>query len=155
MEEGKVKEKVMIGYEVVEQAVKVRIIHVFGIDEPLCQKGDMDALFESMQKVNAPRGFLLEYAGGEKLKNAPFNGKMWGWLMNGYALVRYQGDSTQIEIDARQTVDQIVKLVDGFQTLGGLVALASLIEIDPPMPSTINDVPFYWIPFTINIMERI
>ena len=33
--------------------------------------------------------------------------------MNVYALVRYEGDSSKIEVDARQTIDQVFTLFDG------------------------------------------
>ena len=58
----------MIGYETIESAVKERVITTFGVDAALCQQGDVDALFEEMQKADAPLGFLLEFAGGTRLK---------------------------------------------------------------------------------------
>ena len=145
----------MIGYERIENAVKERVIATFGVDATLCQQGDVDALFEEMQKANAPIGFLLEFAGGTRLKQAPFNGKSWQWRVYGYAIIRYQGDNAKIEDDARLAMDKIITLFDGSHTLGGLAALATLSEIDQPMPSTINDVPFYWVPFTVDVVEKI
>lgn len=145
----------MIGYEKLERAVKDQVITRFGIDETLCQQGDVDTLFDALQKTNALVGFLLEYGGGGKLRHAPFNGKSWLWVLNGYALVRFEGDTKKIEEDARKIVDQLLPLFNGSPTLGGLSALASITEIDMPVPSTVNDVPFYWIPFSIEIMEKI
>lgn len=145
----------MIGYQVLEQAVKERVVLIFGLEDDLCQKGDVDALFQAVQQRGAPLAFLLEYAGGERMRDAPFNGKAWLWHMNGYALIRFDGDTAKIEADARQIVDKIITLFDGTHTLGSLAALAVITDIDEPLPSTVNDVPFYWIPFLINVTEKI
>ena len=145
----------MIGYEVIENAVQARVTTVFGLDVSLCEKGNIDSLYDAMQKQGAKIGFLLEYAGGERVKNPPFNGKSWAWYMNGYAVVRYAGDSDQIEVDARKNIDRITTLFDGSHTLGGSAAVAWIEEIEQPIPSTINDVPFYWIPFVMMILEKI
>ena len=144
----------MIGYERIESAVKERVIATFGVEPALCQQGDVDALFEEMQNVDAPLGFLLEFAGGTRLKQPPFNGKSWQWRVYGYALLRFQGDAAKIERDARNAMDKIITLFGGSPTLGGLTALATLSEIDQPLPSTINDVPFYWVPFTVDVLEK-
>ncbi len=145
----------MIGYTRIEAAVKSRIVNRFGVDETLCQQGDIDVLFTALQSAGAPLGFLLEYAGGTRLKDAPFNGRMWGWHMNGYALVRFEGDTEKIEDDARVIVDRLTGLFEQAHTLDGLVAVTFISEIDMPIPSNINDVPFYWIPFTVEVMEKI
>jgi hypothetical protein len=145
----------MIGYGEIEKAVQARVMTVFELEEPVVQLGNVDALFDAMQTAGAPLGFLLEYAGGDRLKNAPFNGRSWAWHMNVYALVRYEGDSSKIEVDARQTIDKILTLVDGSHTLNGTAAVAWLEDIDQPVASTINDIPFYWIPFTLLILEKI
>jgi hypothetical protein len=145
----------MVGYEVIEKAVQSRAMTVFQLDESLVQIGNIDSLFDTLQTSGAPLGILLEYAGGDRLKAAPFNGKTWAWHMNVYVLVRYQGDNDQIEIDARKNIDKIVTLVDGSHTLCGTAAVAWVEEIDQPIASTINDIPFYWIPFSLLILEKI
>jgi hypothetical protein len=38
--------------------------------------------------------------------------------------------------------------------LGGLSPYTRLVDIDTPEPSTINDVPFYWLPFMITVVDR-
>ena len=144
----------MIGYEAIEKAVQARAMALFQLDETLVQLGNIDALFDAMQTAGAPVGVLLEYAGGDRLKAAPYNGRTWAWHMNVYVLVRYQGDSDQIEIDARKNIDKITTLVDGSHTLGGTAAVAWVEDIDQPVPSTINDIPFYWIPFSMLILEK-
>ena len=68
-----------------------------------------------------------------------------------FALVRFDGDPAKIEADARQIVDQVITIFDDKHTLGGLAAIAKVVSIDEPLPSTVNDVPFYWIPFLIDI----
>ena len=145
----------MIGYEVIEEAVKQRVLIVLTLDASLCQKGNIDALFEALQTAGASLGSLLEYAGGARLTEPPFNGKSWLWRMNGYALLRFQGDAQQIEVDARQVIDKIVTLFDGSHTLGQIAAVARLTDIDMPIPSTVNDAPFYWIPFSVEVTEKI
>ena len=145
----------MIGYEVIEEAVKQRVISVYAITDALCQKGNIDALYEAMQTAGSPFGVLVEYAGGRRLAEPPFNGKSWLWSMNGYLLVRFQGDAQQIEVDARQAIDKLVTLFDASHTLGQITAVARLTDIDIPIPSTINDVPFYWIPFSVEVTEKI
>lgn len=144
----------MIGYEAIEKAVQARAMTVFELDQALVQLGNIDALYNAMQSAGAPLGILLEYAGGDRLKAAPYNGKTWAWHMNVYVLVRYQGDSDQIEIDARKNIDKITTLVDGSHTLSGTVAVAWVDDIDQPIASTINDTPFYWIPFSMLILEK-
>src|SRR5512141_1544059 len=131
----------MTGYQVLEQAVKERVIAVFELDESLCQKGDVDALFQALQQTNSAIRFLLEYGGGQRLKEPPFSGKSWQWNMTGFALVRFDGDPAKIEADARQIVDKVITIFDDKHTLGGLAAVARVAAVDEPLPSTVNDVP--------------
>jgi hypothetical protein len=145
-----------MAYEVIEEAVRQRLIaYIPGLSDSLCVAGDLDGLFEAMSTQGSNIGALLEYDSGVRLMDAPFNGKGWGWTINGYILLRYEGDNKAIEAKARDTVGLLFTLLDGVQTLGGVSALATIKKIESPEPARINDVPFYWVPFLVSALERI
>jgi hypothetical protein len=147
----------MLGYEKIEELVVGRFIKEFDglLTEELCSRGDLDELFENLQKLGKSEGVLLEFGGGRKLRAAPFNGKAWEWTTDGFYLIKFDGDSSAIEQRARQVADKLCTVLDASKTLGGSVAKIEVVTIEKPEPAKINEVPFYWIPMSIATLERI
>ena len=145
-----------MNYSVVEEAVRSRFVEHYGEDLPdeCCVSGDIDQLFTALQEGNYNFGVLLEYGKGSKLKQAPFNGKLWVWVIEGIMVMRYQGDNAAIEQEVRQKIDRLANVFDGHPTLGGLTPLAAVTDIDTPEPALVNEVPFYWLPFTIEVLDK-
>lgn len=146
-----------MSYKVIEEAIRMKLIRKFApeLSANRCIVGDLDTLFRSMHNEDARIGVLIEFEGGRKLSNAPYNGKMWEWAIDGFVLIRYLGDSVEIEQVAREIIEVIYGLVDDDRTLGGKCALASVVSISRLEPAAINEVPFYWVPFTITAKENL
>ena len=146
-----------MNYSVLEEAVRSQFVTHFGADLPdaCCVSGDIDKLFMALQEGDQALGVLLEFGKGAKMKQAPFNGKVWVWVINGILILRYQGDNSNIEQDVRQRIDQVANVFDGHATLGGLTPLVAVTDIDTPEPALVNEVPFYWLPFTIEVLDKV
>lgn len=146
-----------MGFTLIEDALRLRILIQMSdyLDETRCVKSDVDGLYNAMQQAQSNYGCLLDYGGGQRLEEAPYSGKMWQWLISGAFLVRYTGDNRAVEEAARFFIDQIFSILDGDHTLGGICGVARLTEILPPQPGSINDTPFYWLIFTVEVIEKI
>ncbi len=146
-----------MGYKAIEEALSQRILFTMAayVDETTVVKSSVDRLFTALQEGQKDYGCLIDYAGGHRLEEAPFNGKMWRWIITGAFLMRYNGDDAAIEAAARDFVDATFAILDGDHTLGSTCGVARLETISPPQPASINDVPFYWLLFEIEALEKI
>ncbi len=145
----------MRGYAACEQAVIERLTDHLGFEDPgLCQAGNLDLLFTTMQATNAKVGVLIEYEDGQRDHRAPFDGNAWTWTMTAITLLRFEGDAAQIEVDARKMIDTLRGTFDHHKTLSQSVARADVSSIGRPEVSKINDVPFYLIGFQVEVTER-
>ena len=143
-------------YSDLEEAVRKHIKFQFpdDLEESRIVAGNLDKLFEAMQAENADMGCLLNYENGAVLNDPPFDGRIWLWAISGLILIRYKGDPIAIEEEARQVIDTLSMLFKGSHTLGGITPLAKIAAIKKPDPGKLNDVPFYWIPFLIEVLEK-
>ena len=145
----------MTGYAACEQAVIERLTYHLGLEDPaLCQPGNLDLLFNTMQSTGAKVGILLEYEDGKRESREPFDGNAWTWVISGIALLRFEGDAAQIEVDARNLIDKLQCSFRHHKTLSQQVAKADVTGIARPEVSKINDVPFYLIGFEVEVTER-
>lgn len=146
----------MKGYSHLENLIVEKLIaSTYGkLSTATCVKGDLDALFENMQTADVDEGVLFEFGGGRKLSAPPFNGKAWAWNVDAFYLIRFAGDSGVIEQRVREIADVLPSFLDASRTLGGTAALVSVVAIEKPEPAKINEVPFYWLPITLEVIER-
>ncbi len=145
-----------MGYSVIEAAIRTKIVgHFANLSDTRVVCGDIDSLFDAMMSEGVGLGVLLDYENGKRLRDAPFNGKMWAWYIEANFFIQYTGNNAEMESKAREVVQGIFTLFDGDHTVGGITPIAVVLEILQPEPGKINDIPFYWIPFKIQAMEKV
>ncbi len=72
-----------MGYPEIEEGVRQKLRYLFVVDDSLVTSDGIDQLFEAMQTQVADLGILLEYGNGDRLREPPFNGKVWLWSIEG------------------------------------------------------------------------
>lgn len=145
----------MIGYNTIESAVVERIIGTFPdeLNSDVCKAGDFDAVLDNMFNSNNDYGCLVEFDGGFRMNNSPFDRLIWTWSMLGIFLVRYTGNQ-ETEERMRDIVSKLATMFQDDFKLGGVTAIAHVSRVTTPDTAQINDIPFYWIPFQIDVIDR-
>lgn len=143
----------MVGYQAIEDKIKAKFIDKYPdeLSADLVQQGEMDRLFENMLATGSHYGVYLHFNGGTLRNRQPFNKLVWTWSTTGIFFIRYSED---IETEMRSVVGTLAALVDGDHTLGGVTPLAHVVDIGDAEPGTMNDVPYYWVPFVIECIDR-
>ena len=146
----------MVDYSVIESAVVQRVRQHFNteLSESRCKATDIDAVFAAMVNEDADYGCVLDYSDGRRMPRPPFNSDVWVWQVLGMVLIRYRGDVEAHDMMARQVIDKLVHLFDNDKRLGGLVPLAQITQIGKPEAEAVNEVPMYWIPFSIEVIDK-
>ncbi len=145
-----------MSYSVIEEAIRQALVAHYpdDLNDNRCRRGDVDGVYEAMMSEGANVGCLIEYAGGERLIDPPFQGRVWNWLTTCFLFVRYQGDNALIESEARRLIDILWSLFADDHTLGGVTPAVKLSAILQPEPGKINDTPLYWITFHIEALDK-
>lgn len=146
----------MQGYTVMENAVIDRLLTTFGVEltPDTCKSGDMDSILDNMFTGDKQYGCLVEFAGGNERTREPFKTPMWAWAIFGIFIIRHTGNDTDTEANMRAIVDRLATMFSDDHRLGGVTPLARFSEINAAEPVTINDTPFYWLPFSIEVIDR-
>jgi hypothetical protein len=146
----------MVGYTMLENAVVEKLITHFSgeLSPSRCKPGDMDAVMEAIFTENAYHGCIIEYAGGYESARSPFDKSVWVWSMFCIFVIRYDDGGRDIEAMMRSVVDKLATLLEGDHTLSGVTARARITEINAAEPVTVNEYPFYWLPFTVEVIDR-
>lgn len=145
-----------MGFSVIEEAVRVRIVEHFSdlLTDGLVVKGELDKLYDNMLTTDADLGCLIEYGGGSPQSRPPFKEDVWVWTIAGFFLLRYKGDDAQMEAQVRVVIDRLRSVFKGHHTLGGVTSKASLASMDTPDPGMINDTVFYWLFFAAEAFDK-
>jgi hypothetical protein len=142
----------MKGYEVYEDAVVSKFIGYFDeLDDKRCMAADVDAVVNNMLLENSKFGCYVDFNGGSDEPRKAFNTSMWAWSMVGIFLIRF---SDTIEDDLRTIVNKLSLAFAGDHTLGGITPFVHLISIGVPESGDINDTPYYFLPFVIEVIDR-
>lgn len=146
----------MVGYTALEQAVIDKLLVHFPseLSPTRCLSGDLDAVLEAVFAEDATYGCIVEFAGGRERTREPFKTPVWVWSVFGIFIVRYQAGHESVEQNMRAVVDRLSTLFSDDHTLGRLTPLAKFAEIDAAEPVNINEYPFYWLPFVIEVIDR-
>ena len=148
----------MEGYTAIESGIKERVLAHFSseLTAETCVIADSDNLFRAIFEKNAAYGCLLDMGipPGRQASGEPYKSPVWIWQIIGVFLLRYEGDTTQIEAKARAVVDKLQSLLDADHTLGGLSDKARVVLIDTPEVTEVNDVPFYFMPFMVEAWDK-
>lgn len=149
-------------YVASEEAIRQAIIAQtnFDLTEDTC--GNVfDVVFANMYENEKTYACVLNVGGGSRATAEPFNagtigrrGKIWKWFVMGMLMIRYFGDTELIETQLRQAIDQIRELFSDDPRLGGAVDYIETISIDMPENADVNDIPFYFLFFTMEVWEK-
>lgn len=142
-----------MSYTSIENGLIQRFVEHFQGDltEDRISAGDPDTVVDAIFQGNKNYGVVLEHGGGREDVNKPFTKPVWIWSIDGVFFIRYSDD---VENRLRYIVDKLsTLLVDDFR-LGGTTPMAKFTSIYSPEPATINDIPFYWLSFTIEALDK-
>jgi len=121
------------------------------LSETRCKAGDLDNVFDFIFSENADYGCLLEFGGGTPWSEPPFKLPVWAWNIYGIFFIRFDSN---IETKLRSLVDRFITIFDADHTLGGVVPLVRITDIGEADPGEVNDIAFYWLPFTLQAVVR-
>ena len=146
----------MVGYRAIEKAARDKIRAHFGdlLTENSCVAADLDRLFKEIQMNDRDLGCIIDYADGSRQQGAPYTKQMWQWRIGGFFMVRHRGDPVQTDDAARLVIDKIYSIFEDDHTLGGLTPFVRVESIDQPEAGDLNDIPFYWIYFVIEALDK-
>ncbi len=119
--------------------------------------GDVDRLVKQFIEGGKNYGVLLEFGGGVRRgrsEEEPFKQRIWQWSIIAVYMLRYTGDTEEIEANLRESIDRLSSLFSTDHTLGGLTPWVRLERIDQAEIVRMNDIPLYWIPFEIMVFEK-
>jgi hypothetical protein len=123
------------------------------LSEGRVKGGNLDAVLGAMFEEGEKFGVLIEFAGGGHHHSEVFSKTVFQWRMAGVFFIRFE-DIEAVEEDLRDLLGRLSLIFHDDPRLGGLSPYARLVDIDIPEPSTINDVPFYWLPFMVTVVDR-
>ncbi len=119
--------------------------------------GNVDLLLKQLLEDGREYGVLLEFGGGirrGRSEEEPFKQRIWQWSIIAVYMLRYKGNTEEVEAKLRESIDRLSSLFSADHTLGGLTPWVRLERIDQPEIVRMNDLPLYWIPFEIMVFEK-
>jgi len=143
-----------VGYAVLEEAVRQQIISTLPefLTNETCVISDIDKLLEVIFTTNGRFGCVLDYNGGEETVRQPMSHAVWSWSILGMFLIKL---SDSIDSDLRDIIGLLhTTFSSGNHTLGGLTPKAMFTDIGRPERGAVNDTPFYWLPFIVEVIDR-
>jgi hypothetical protein len=145
----------LIGYETCENIIKDYMIEALPwTTTKTVVAGELDDLLNVMVGESYTFGIYLDYFGAHRDRpTEKFNGKTWVWEIVGMVLIRV--DPNTIETDMRRKITDIASLFIANHTVGGQVLKAEVVDIGLPEAGAVNDIPFYWCPFTVHVWDRV
>jgi hypothetical protein len=143
----------MKGYSVIEAKVVDAFKAAFQAEMgDRVSAGDIDRVMTDMLTGEYTYGCLFEFGGGAARSREPFRTPVWTWVIDGMIMIRYT-DSATIEQQLRQVIDKLPGMFDD-HTLGNTTPMVELVRIASAETVTVNDVPFYWLNFTIEALDK-
>jgi hypothetical protein len=145
----------LVGYDDIAEALRVKLVTYFAdeLNSDRCRVGELDQLFGSLMEENADYGCIIDFFRARKKNRAPFKEMMWSWQMMGVFMIRFR-DKEQIEIATRKIITKLSTVFKDDHTLGRLVPLVEMAYIDKPSVESVNDIPFHWVPFLIEVWDK-
>lgn len=143
----------MRGYSAIEQAVLDELLNIFSdeLDSDRVAAGNLDSVLENLLKEpEGLYGLWTEFGGGSMETRKPFKTLVWTWTIQAVFVIRKTDD---IETNMRSIVDKLATLFADDHTLGNVSPYVRLVGIGDAAIITINDVPFYWVPFNVEAVD--
>jgi len=143
-------------YDIKEAAVVKKIYNHFQkyVDhEDQVVAGAIDLIFKQLVGEGKKYGCLVEFGGGARTRVEPFKRPIWQWTLICVFIVRFTGELEDVEDELRGIINLLSSLFNDDHTLGGLTPLVRIERIDQPEVIRMNDIPMYWLPFEISVLE--
>ena len=146
----------MVGYQRIEEAVVGQLLRHFPdhLNTNRCKASDIDAVFLAMRNEDADFGCVIDYGDGRRRDRPPFGSDIWVWQIIGFFLVRFRGDTADQDRKTREVIDRLTTLFNEDKRLNGLVPLIQVTQISQPEPEMINEMPVYWLAFSIEALDK-
>lgn len=140
-------------YEVYEDALCAHLITSFPnhLSATRCKSADPDTVLTAIFEENSLYGCVLDFGRGFEDSREPFKTQVWVWQIVGIFFVRFD---ESVEPHARQIISILKRLFENDHTLGGVSPRVRMVGIETPEPTQVNDIPFYFIPFTVEFWDR-
>ena len=145
----------MADYLELEDAVVARLRQHFltELSESRCMSGNIDAVLDGVFSEGADYGCVIEFNGGYLDSNSSFGKDTWVWSMLGIFFIRFT-DPVIVEQNLRQVLGKLKTVFSSDYSLGGLTPRVRIARIESSEPAQINDVPFYWLSFEVQAIDR-
>jgi len=145
-------------YTTKEQAIVDHVFETFETAGKMDHKDQVvsaaiDKVLKQVLGENKNYACIVDFGGGVRTKVEPFTKRIWSWSVIGVILIKYVGKNEEVEVELRETINLLAGLFEGDHTLGGITPLVQIERIDQAEVTQLNDVPFYWLPFQITILE--
>lgn len=137
----------MTSFEAAENALVDKLRTLDFLDEGNCRAGETDACFRYAMSSGTKYVCVTDYAGG---RNA--GRRLWAHSISVMFAIRVEGE-VEVEEDVRMVVDSLFDLILPENDLDG-VANASIDAAQAPIPASRNDVPFVYLFFTVEAVQR-
>jgi len=115
---------------------------------------DMYTVAESVYSEGLEHGMWLEFGGGEPEVLPPFRKPVWIWTIDGVLLIRYTGNDATMEERLGERIDELFNV---FSTpnhaIDNITPLVKIAWIGKPDAVSVEDTPFYFLPFTIKLID--
>jgi hypothetical protein len=115
--------------------------------------GSIDVLLKQLLGESKKYGCLVEFGGGGRTRVEPFKHPIWQWSIICVFMIRYTGDVQDVEGKLRSVINRLSTLFKQDHTVGGITPRARIERIDQAEVTQMNDVPMYWVPFEISVLE--
>ena len=141
-------------YSVIEQKIIDEFINHFSEVDANTVSTSLDEMLTNVFSGEKRYGILVEFNGANKASREPFKRMVWTINVDCILFIRLS-DSTDmetIEDDLRVVINKMFSLFSDNPRLDGTVAKVELIDIGRPEPSKVNDIPFYVLPFIIEVI---
>jgi hypothetical protein len=115
--------------------------------------GSIDILLKQLLGESKKYACLVEFGGGGRTRVEPFKHPIWQWSIICVFMIRYTGDVQDVEGKLRSVINRLSTLFKQDHTVGGITPRARIERIDQAEVTQMNDVPMYWVPFEISVLE--
>ena len=115
---------------------------------------DLYTIAESVYSENLEYGMWLEFGGGEPEQLPPFRKHVWVWTIDGVFMIRYQDtDLATEEIMVKRVDDLFNVFATPNHAIEDITPLVKLVWIGKPDAVSVEDTPFYFLPYTIKLID--
>jgi len=99
-------------------------------------------------------GIWVEFGGGEPEILPPMRKHMWIWTIDGVLIIRYTGNDLTMEETLGDRIDQLFRaFATPNHAIDGITPLVKIAWIGKPDAVSVEDTPFYFLPFTIKLID--